>query len=105
MLHYATSYRIWNRRQARLRVAAAAFAFALASQMPSEVLAQQNLNIATWGGAYGRAQEVAVLEPFAKKTGTVLATEIYGGEFSKLKTLIEDTNTLSLIHISEPTRH
>ena len=93
MLHYATSYRIWNRREARLRVVAAALAFALASQMPSEVLAQQNLNIATWGGAYGRAQEVAVLEPCAKKTGTVLATEIYGGEFSKLKTLIEDTNT------------
>ena len=101
-MHHATNYRIWNRPQARRSAAAAfAFAFALTSHMPSEVLAQQTLNIATWGGAYGRAQAVAVLEPYARKTGTVLATEIYSGESSKLKTLIEDTNTpLDVVDVS-----
>ena len=51
--------------------------------------AQDALNVATWGGAYGRAQEIALFEPFAKETGTVIATEIYDGNLSKLRGLIE----------------
>lgn len=49
--------------------------------------------MATWGGAYGRAQEIAIFEPFAKETGTVIATEIYDGSLPKLKTLIDDSGT------------
>lgn len=60
---------------------------------PSEALPQETLNIATFGGAYGRAQEITLLEPYAKKTGTVIATEIYDGDTAKLRTLIENTKT------------
>lgn len=55
--------------------------------------AQETLNVATWGGAYGRAQEIALFEPFAKETGTVIATETYDGNLSKLRTLIEASGT------------
>lgn len=72
---------------------AAALGWLLLLAAPAEALAQQTLNVATWGGAYGRAQEEALFEPFAKKTGTVIATEIYGGDPTKLKTLIEDSST------------
>ena len=92
MLHHATNCRIWSGPPTH-RVAAAALAFALACHAPSAAWSQETLNIATWGGAYGRAQEIAVLEPFAKKTGTVIATEIYGGEPSKLKELIKNDKT------------
>ena len=47
------------------------------------------LSIATWGGAYGQSQEIAFFEPFAKETGTAIATEIYDGSLAKLKSMIE----------------
>jgi len=68
-------------------------AISLAGSIPSGAMAQDTLNVATWGGAYGRAQEVALFEPYVKQTGTVVATEIYGGNPKKLRTLIEDSKT------------
>ncbi|HEX2446793.1 MAG TPA: extracellular solute-binding protein [Methyloceanibacter sp.] len=50
--------------------------------------AEDTLNIATWGGAYGQSQEIAYFEPFAKETGTRIATEIYDGTLAKLKEMI-----------------
>lgn len=68
---------------------------------PGSTYAQDTLNVATWGGAYGRAQEIAVFEPFVKETGTVIATEIYDGSLSKLTTLIESGDTpVDVIDIS-----
>jgi putative spermidine/putrescine transport system substrate-binding protein len=55
--------------------------------------AQDTLSVATWGGAYGRAQEIALFEPFARKTGTAIATEIYDGSTAKLKAMIEGGGT------------
>lgn len=69
---------------------AAALVFVLAWHVPSEAWSQETLNVATWGGAYGRAQEIAILEPYAKKTGTAIATEIYGGDAQKVRSLIKD---------------
>ena len=46
------------------------------------------LSIATWGGAYGQSQEIAYFEPFAKETGTNIATEIYDGTLAKIKAMI-----------------
>jgi putative spermidine/putrescine transport system substrate-binding protein len=46
------------------------------------------LSIATWGGAYGQSQEIAYFEPFAKETGTIIATEIYDGTLAKIKAMI-----------------
>ena len=70
-----------------------ALALVLLSIVLHQASAQQTLNIATFGGAYGRAQEIAVLEPYARKTGTVIATESYGGKTEKLQSLITDEAT------------
>ncbi|HUU67165.1 MAG TPA: extracellular solute-binding protein [Methyloceanibacter sp.] len=51
--------------------------------------AQDTLSVATWGGAYGQSQEIAFFEPFAKETGTAIATEIYDGSLAKLKSLLD----------------
>ncbi|HEX9752777.1 MAG TPA: hypothetical protein VGA46_04910, partial [Methyloceanibacter sp.] len=50
--------------------------------------AEDTLGIATWGGAYGQSQEIAFFEPFAKETGTKIATEIYDGTLAKIKEMI-----------------
>lgn len=51
--------------------------------------AEDTLSIATWGGAYGQSQEIAYFEPFAKETGTKIATEIYDGTLAKIKQMID----------------
>ena len=50
--------------------------------------AEDTLNVATWGGAYGQSQEIAYFEPFAKETGTRIATEVYDGTLAKIKEMI-----------------
>ena len=40
------------------------------------------------GGAYGQSQEIAYFEPFAKETGTRIATEVYDGTLAKIKEMI-----------------
>lgn len=55
--------------------------------------AEETLNIATWGGAYGQAQEVAFFEPFARETGTKIATETYDGSLAKAKEMIGGEET------------
>ncbi len=71
---------------------------------PDRADAQDALNIATWGGAYGRAQEIAVFEPFVKETGTVIATEIYDGKLSRLKDLIAaDDTPVDVVDVSAGT--
>lgn len=92
MLHHSAPPRVSNGLPPRRRVAAA-LAFVLACSGPTGAWAQQTLNIATWGGAYGRAQQIALLEPYAKKTGTAIATEIYGGDIENVRSLIENSKT------------
>jgi putative spermidine/putrescine transport system substrate-binding protein len=67
---------------------------------PYTVRAQNTLSVATWGGAYGRAQEIALFEPFAKKTGTVVATEIYDGKLPKLRSLIDSGTPVDVVDVS-----
>jgi putative spermidine/putrescine transport system substrate-binding protein len=78
------------RRRAALGVLAATIVLGFYPDTPH---AQSTLSVATWGGAYGRAQELALFEPFAKETGTVIATEIYDGNLPKLKGLIDGSST------------
>jgi putative spermidine/putrescine transport system substrate-binding protein len=66
---------------------AAALAAAI-GVVPNVSVAQNTLSVATWGGAYGQSQEIALFEPFAKETGTVIATETYDGSLAKLKGMI-----------------
>ncbi len=83
---------------------AAALALALISVVQQQAWAQNTLNIATFGGAYGRAQEIAVLEPYARKTGTVIATESYGGNAATLRSLIaNDATPLDVVDVSAGT--
>jgi putative spermidine/putrescine transport system substrate-binding protein len=103
VLHHASNRRAPNGLSTR-RCVGAAFAFVLAWNVPSEAWSQQTLNLATWGGAYGRAQEIAVLEPYAKETGTAIATENYGGDVSKVRSLIEDAKTpIDVVDVSAGT--
>jgi putative spermidine/putrescine transport system substrate-binding protein len=67
-------------------------------------LAEDTLNIATWGGAYGQSQEVAYFEPFAKETGTSIATEIYDGTLAKIKEMIGgDESQIDVVDVSAAT--
>ena len=67
-------------------------------------LAEDTLNIATWGGAYGQSQEIAFFEPFAKETGTRIATEIYDGTLVKIKELIGgDDSAIDVVDVSAAT--
>ena len=86
----------------RTRILAAALAACLGSA-PS-ALAEETLNIATWGGAYGQSQEMAFFEPYAKETGTRIATEIYDGTLAKIKEMIGgDETAIDLIDVSAGT--
>jgi putative spermidine/putrescine transport system substrate-binding protein len=61
---------------------------AKAEDSPEASESGTTLSIATWGGAYGQSQEIAYFEPFAKETGTRIATEIYDGSLAKIKEMI-----------------
>ena len=66
--------------------------------------AEDTLSIATWGGAYGQSQEIAYFEPFAKETGTRVATEIYDGTLAKIKELIGgDESEIDVVDVSAAT--
>lgn len=45
----------------------------------------QQLTIATWGGSYERAQQVALFEPFEDNTDIQINTQFYTGELAILK--------------------
>ena len=65
--------------------------------------AEDTLSIATWGGAYGQSQETALFEPFAKETGTRIATEIYDGSLAKIREMIDGDNSLDVVDLSPAT--
>ncbi|MGH6830467.1 MAG: extracellular solute-binding protein, partial [Methylocella sp.] len=66
--------------------------------------AEDMLSIATWGGAYGQSQEIAYFEPFAKETGTKIATEIYDGTLAKIKQMIGgDESEVDVVDVSAAT--
>ena len=76
---------------ARFNARECAFAVALAASfcVSAGARGEDTLNIATWGGAYGQSQEIAFFEPYAKETGTRIATEIYDGSLAKIKEMID----------------
>jgi putative spermidine/putrescine transport system substrate-binding protein len=59
------------------------------------------LSVATWGGAYEQSQEIAYFEPFAKETGTTIATQIYDGSLAKIKAMIGgDSSPVDVVDLS-----
>jgi putative spermidine/putrescine transport system substrate-binding protein len=61
---------------------------AVSAGASAHALAEDKLSVVTWGGAYGQSQEIAYFEPFAKETGTTIATETYDGSLAKIKEMI-----------------
>ncbi len=63
--------------------------------------AEDTLSVATWGGAYGESQEIAYFEPFAKETGTSIATQVYDGTLAKIKQMIgADPSQVDVVDVS-----
>lgn len=59
------------------------------------------LNVATWGGAYEQSQEIAYFEPFAKETGTSVATQVYDGSLAKIKEMIgNESSPVDVVDVS-----
>src|SRR5262245_15044332 len=83
------SWRALMRAQRVARAGALIFAVAASLGVSAGARGEDTLNIATWGGAYGQSQEIAFFEPYAKETGTRIATEIYDGSLAKIKEMIE----------------
>jgi len=83
----------------RIGILAAALAAGLGAS--ARALAEDTLNIATWGGAYGQSQEIAFFAPFAKETGTRIVTETYDGTLAKIKKMIGgDNSAIDVIDVS-----
>ena len=83
------------------RIGILAAALAAGPGASARALAEDTLNIATWGGAYGQSQEIAFFAPFAKETGTRIVTEIYDGTLAKIKEMIGgDNSAIDVIDVS-----
>ena len=71
-----------RRLAVRLLACAAAFAGGLA-------VAAESLTVVSWGGAYGRASRLAVLEPFSAETGIEVKIEDYNGGLAQIRAQVE----------------
>jgi putative spermidine/putrescine transport system substrate-binding protein len=100
------AFAIWRRcgLAAALAVSLAASAGAMAEDTAAPAESGGTLSIATWGGAYGQSQEIAYFEPFAKETGTTIATEIYDGTLAKIKEMIGSSESeVDVVDVSSAT--
>lgn len=71
--------------------ALAAALLAAALNFPS-AHAQESLTVVSWGGAYGRASKLAVLDPFSEETGIELRIEDYNGGLAQIRAQVETGN-------------
>lgn len=77
-------------------------AFTAFSAQP--VLAQGDLSVMSFGGAYQAAWRKAGFEPYMKDTGNKIIEQEYGGEIAKIKAMIESGNvTLDAVDVDAPT--
>ena len=52
-------------------------------------VAAESLTVVSWGGAYGRASRLAVLEPFAAETGIEVKIDDYNGGLAQIRAQVE----------------
>ena len=52
----------------------------------------QEMTLVSWGGAYGRATQKALLEPFAAETGYTMRMEDYNGGLAEIRAQVETGN-------------
>ena len=71
-----------------LAAAACALAMAACSSDPDRKM----LSVVSWGGAYGRAQEMAWFEPFAESTGTEVSIDFFNGGLAQVRTQVNAGN-------------
>ena len=75
------------------RPAALLGALALAWTLPGlPAAAAEALTAVSWGGAYGRASEAAVLRPFAAESGIEVRVEDYNGGLAEIRAQVETGN-------------
>ena len=91
-------------RSGRNRHRALGFAVVVALSLVADAAragAEDTLSVATWGGAYGQSQEIAYFEPYAKETGTNIATQVYDGTLAKIKQMIGgDASPIDVVDVS-----
>ena len=56
---------------------------------PAAAVAQSELSVLSFGGAYQAAQKDAFFTPYTAKTGTHFAEQEYGGEIAKIKAMVD----------------
>lgn len=77
---------------------------ALAALGAKPALAQGELSVMSFGGAYQEAWRKGVFEPYTAKTGIKIIEQEYGGEIAKIKAMIESGNvTLNAVDVDAPT--
>ena len=52
-------------------------------------VAAESLTVVSWGGSYGRASRLAVLEPFSAETGIEVKVEDYNGGLAQIRAQVE----------------
>ncbi|CAI8010178.1 hypothetical protein GBAR_LOCUS6728 [Geodia barretti] len=52
----------------------------------------EEMTMVSWGGAYGRATEKALLEPFGAQTGYTMNVEDYNGGLAEIRAQVETGN-------------
>jgi putative spermidine/putrescine transport system substrate-binding protein len=55
-------------------------------------MAEDTLNVVSWGGAYQKSQQEAYFKPFAEKTKAKVAEEEYNGEIAKIRAMVQSGN-------------
>ena len=67
-------------------------ALALVCTWPAVPAAADSLTVVSWGGSYGRASRLAVLEPFAKESGIEVQVADYNGGLAEIRAQVETDN-------------
>ena len=69
-----------------------ASALLVAAHAGTGVYAEESLTVVSWGGSYGRASRLAILEPFAEEAGIEVRIEDYNGGLAEVRAQVETDN-------------
>ena len=69
-----------------------ALAFAAGATSIAPASAEESLTVVSWGGSYGRASRLAILDPFAAETGIEVRIEDYNGGLAEVRAQVETGN-------------
>ena len=75
-----------------MRMKRLAGALALAALVGSLSATAEEMTMVSWGGAYGRATQMALLDPFGAETGYTTRMEDYNGGLAEIRAQVETGN-------------